>query len=56
MRLVAGLSDEARAVVALVLAALASRAHDPAALCDWLESYLDQVLAASRAGPLAAAA
>jgi hypothetical protein len=55
-RLFTGLGDEARALLALLTAALASGDEDPAQLCQWLEGYLDEVVAPARGDALAAAA
>jgi hypothetical protein len=55
-RLFTGLSDDARTVLAIVAAALASGREDPARLSRWLEGYLDEVAARPREAALAAAA
>jgi hypothetical protein len=55
-RLFTGLSDQARALLALLTATLATGDEDPAQLCQWLEGYLDEVAAPARGGALAAAA
>jgi hypothetical protein len=51
-----GLGEEARALLALLTATLASADEDAARLCQWLEGYLDEAVAPAPGGALAAAA
>jgi len=49
-RLFNGLGEEARALLALLTATLATGDEDPARLCAWLEGYLDDAGAHARGG------